>query len=88
MEAGAMDLPSIVTDINGSREIIENGVNGIIIPSKDTNSLYNAMCTMIENVDMRHNMASVSREMIGKRFEKGFVRKCLYDYYDEILKDC
>ena len=88
MEAGAMDLPSIVTDINGSREIIENGVNGIIIPSKDTNSLYNAMCTMIENVELRHNMASVSREMIGKRFEKGFVRKCLYDYYDEILKDC
>lgn len=88
MEAGAMDLPSIVTDINGSREIIENGVNGIIIPSKDTNSLYNAMCTMIENVELRHDMASVSREMIGKRFEKGFVRKCLYDYYDEILKDC
>ena len=44
--------------------------------------------TMIENVELRHNMASVSREMIGKRFEKGFVRKCLYDYYDEILKDC
>ena len=38
-----MDLPCIVTDINGSREIIENGVNGLIIPSKSTESLYQAM---------------------------------------------
>lgn len=88
MEAGAMDLPSIVTDINGSREIIENGVNGIIIPPKNVDALYEAMLKMVDNVDMRHDMASVSREMIGKRFEKGFVRKCLYDYYYEILKDC
>ena len=32
LEAGAMGLPCIVTDINGSREIIQNGVNGMIVP--------------------------------------------------------
>lgn len=88
MEAGAMELPSIVTDINGSREIIENGINGIIIPSKNVDALYDAMLKMVDNEDMRHTMANVSRKMIGERFEKGFVRKCLYDYYDDILKDC
>ena len=88
MEAEAMAPPSIVTDIKGSREIIVNDVNGIIIPPKNVDALYEAMLKMVDNVDMRHDMASVSREMIGKRFEKGFVRKCLYDYYDEILKDC
>ena len=41
MEAGAMDLPCIVTDINGSREIIIHGKNGVIIPSKDEYALYN-----------------------------------------------
>lgn len=43
MQAGAMGLPSIVTDINGCNEIIEEGTNGIIIPPKDVIALKNAM---------------------------------------------
>lgn len=85
MEAGAFDLPSIVTDINGSREIIENGVNGVIVPPQNADALYGAMVKMIEDADARRRMASVAREMIGDRFERNFVRKCLYDYYDEII---
>lgn len=85
IEAGAMGLPSIVTDINGSREIIENEKNGLIIPSKDANSLYDAMKRMVEDGPMRQRMASVSRSMIASRFEQSFVRKCLYDFYDEIM---
>ena len=85
IEAGAMGLPSIVTDINGSREIIENEKNGLIIPSKDANALYDAMKRMVEDGPMRQRMASVSRSMIANRFEQSFVRKCLYDFYDEIM---
>lgn len=85
IEAGAMGLPSIVTDINGSREIIENEKNGLIIPSKDANALYDAMKRMVEDGPMRQRMASVSRSMIASRFEQSFVRKCLYDFYDEIM---
>src|SRR5205823_15089663 len=40
MQAGCMDLPSIVTDINGCNEIIENGKNGLVIPVKDPAALY------------------------------------------------
>ena len=40
IEAGAMGLPQIVTDINGSKEIIVNEENGIIIPPKNENALY------------------------------------------------
>lgn len=85
IEAGAMGLPSIVTDINGSREIIENEKNGLIIPSKDANALHDAMKRMVEDGPMRQRMASVSRSMIASRFEQSFVRKCLYDFYDEIM---
>ena len=84
MEAGAMDLPCIVTDINGSREIIENGKNGVIIPSKNADILYRAMKEMVENEEVRTCYASNARKMIAERFEQGFVRKCLYDFYEEI----
>lgn len=84
MEAGAMGLPSIVTDINGSREIIMDGKNGVIIPSKDVEALYNAMEEMITNSDKTKEYADNAREMIASRFERGFVCKCLYDFYEEI----
>ena len=86
LEAGAMGLPSIVTDINGSREIIEHGKNGVIIPSKDANALYHAMEQMYLEKQETLAMAENARPMIAERFEQSFVQKCLYEFYDEIMK--
>ena len=86
IEAGAMGLPSIVTDINGSREIIMNGVNGVIIPSHSVESLYEAMKYVINYPDEVKRMANSSRSLIASRYEQGFVQQCLIDYYKEILK--
>jgi glycosyltransferase involved in cell wall biosynthesis len=86
MEAGAMGLPSLVTNINGSREIIEQGVNGLIIPSKDVDALYHAMLQIIERPEETKRMAEAARPIIAERYEQSFVRQCLYDFYDEITK--
>ena len=87
IEAGAMGLPSIVTDINGSREIIINGENGIIVPPQDAEALYQAMKRFVEDDKMVKALAANARELIASRFEQGFVHKCLYDFYHEVLKD-
>jgi len=85
MEAGAMGLPSIVTDINGAREIIINGENGVIVPSKDAEALFKAMLNMLQNKTERERMAGNARHLIETRYEQGFVRRCLYDFYKEVL---
>ena len=85
IEAGAMGLPSIVTDINGSREIIIQGENGVIVPPRDADALYKAMLDMVKDRNRRERMAGNARKMIVSRYEQGYVRKCLYDYYDEVL---
>lgn len=85
LEAGAIGLPSIVTDINGSREIIENGKNGLIVPSKDSDALYNAMERMLTDNKLRETMKNNAREMIASRFEKNFVQKCQIDFYKEVM---
>ena len=85
MEAGAMGLPSIVTDINGSREIIIDGKNGVIIPSKDEGALYQAMRDMLLDVDRYKEYKINARPLIESRFEKGFVKQCLLDFYKETL---
>lgn len=85
LEAGAMGLPSIVTNINGSREIIVPGENGIIVPPQDAKALADAMSTMVRDTEPREHMAGNARKMVADRFEQGFVRKCLCDFYEEIL---
>ena len=86
LEAGAMGLPSIVTDINGSREIIVEGENGFIVPPRDEETLFQAMLEIVRNKKNREYMAGKARGMIASRFEQNFVQKCLLDFYDEILK--
>ena len=84
IEAGAMGLPSIVTDINGANEIIIPGQNGVIVPSHDANALYNAMLEMHDNDVMREQMASKARKLIVQRFDCHIVRKALYDFYNTL----
>ena len=87
IEAGAMGLPSIVTDINGSREIIKDGENGVIIPPRNEEALYQAMKWFVEHPDEIAAMAQNARPLIASRYEQGYVRQCLYDFYHEILNE-
>lgn len=85
LEAGAMGLPSIVTDINGSREIIIQDVNGLLVPSKNTGALYEAMKQMIEDPSTYEKMAANARPIIDSRFERSYVQGCLLEFYNKIL---
>jgi glycosyltransferase involved in cell wall biosynthesis len=61
LQAGAMGLPVIVSDVNGADEVVISGYNGIIIPRKNTDALYSAMAEMVSKPDLRHTMSSNSR---------------------------
>lgn len=82
LEAGSMGLPSIVTDINGCNEIIVEGENGIIIPPRDTNSLYAAMLRFIDRPDETKVMASKARQMIKEKYEHEEVVNALLEMYN------
>lgn len=86
LEAGAFGLPSIVTDINGSREIIVNGVNGLIVKPMSSEELLNAMRRFLTEPNEVKRMSLNCRKMIAERFEQSFVRKCQKEYYIEALK--
>lgn len=85
IEAGAMGLPSIVTDINGSREIVVEGRNGIVVPPRDTDTLHAAMHRMATDSAHRSSLTTHARTLISSRYDQTYVRRCLYDFYHEIL---
>ncbi len=87
LEAGALGLPCIVTDVNGSREIIKDGYNGLIVPSHDIDALFSAMKEMVDQPEKRGQMASVARNHIASHYEQGFVNRCQLEYYYSIIKE-
>lgn len=84
LEAGAMGLPSIVTDINGCNEVIEEGVNGVIIPTKNADALYNAMKYFLDNSKKVQEMAKSSRKVIQERFEQKDLWNALLNMYKSL----
>lgn len=70
MEAGAMGLFSIVTDINGSNEIIVDGENGFIIPPKSESLLYEVMERVATNREKICSLKEKNRSMIACRYEQ------------------
>lgn len=73
MQAGAMELYSIVTDINGCNEIVQDGINGTIVPPKDTTALYEAMKQVLIDKDKLALNKPLYRKMIKERFEREYI---------------
>lgn len=82
LQAGAMGLPSIVTNINGCNEIIQDGKNGKIIPPRDEDALYDAMKWFYEHQDDEvKEMAIRARPLIMERYEQHKVWNALLEEY-------
>ncbi|MBQ7856525.1 MAG: glycosyltransferase family 4 protein [Alistipes sp.] len=87
LQAGAMGLPVIVTDVNGSDEVIEQGVNGVIVPRRDAEALYGAMAQMAAERKRTAQMASVARKMVAERFDQRDVWAAIAQMYKRELGD-
>ena len=84
MQAGAMGLPTIATNINGCNEIIVDGLNGILIPYKNSSALEFAMSKIVNEKDYFLNLKSNSRQMITSRFEQNIIWESILKEYKSL----
>ena len=85
LQAGAMELPCIVTNISGCNEIIEEGKNGIIIPPKNKLAIANAMNFVIENKDKKEFFRKNARSMIESRYNQKLVWNAILKEYNSLI---
>ncbi|GJH39755.1 glycosyl transferase [Capnocytophaga sp. HP1101] len=85
LEAGAMELPCIVTNINGSNEIIINGKNGLIVPAKNAEVFEEAMEEILNNPLLYDQLKSNARTFITSRYEQQQVWEALLSEYTRLL---
>ena len=82
MQAGAMGLPSVVTNINGCNEIIIAGENGIIIPVKDKGALEESMRLLLKDTALTNKLKEKARRMIVNRYEQQLVWEAILKEYE------
>jgi glycosyltransferase involved in cell wall biosynthesis len=87
LQAGAMGLPSIVSDINGCNEIIKDEENGLIISVKDSEAIYKAMKRLIKNPELKNKLQNNARFMITELYEQHIVWKALLKEYQSLEKN-
>lgn len=87
LQAGAMGLPSIVTDINGCNEIVEDQKNGLIIPPKDEKALEKSMLKMVSDHKLYQMLQINARENIISKYSQAEVWQALHSEYINLLKE-
>lgn len=87
MQAGAMELPCVVSDINGCNEIIIEEENGLIIPSHDAVALYQAMKRMMEDKALYTHCQQNARPLIASRYKQEDVWQATLEMYRSLTGD-
>ena len=62
IEALAMGLPVITTDTPGCRVVVDHGLNGFMVPPRDSNTLYKAMLKLANDYELRKKLGKYSFE--------------------------
>lgn len=84
LQAGSMELPSIVTNINGCNEIVVQGENGVVIPVKNEEALFEAMQQLVHNVSFYMYLKGNTRAKIVHHYEQQVVWESLLEAYQKL----
>ena len=87
LQAGAMGLPSIVSDISGCNEIIEHEVNGLLVPKKNHQELQKTMEKILVTPNFLESLQKNARNRVAESFDKSLVWKELKKEYVKALNE-
>jgi glycosyltransferase involved in cell wall biosynthesis len=83
LEAAAMGKALITTDTVGCREVVDDRVNGLLVPVKDVEALAQAMVRLISNPAMRARMGKAGREKMQREFDERIVVEKTLQVYQQ-----
>jgi glycosyltransferase involved in cell wall biosynthesis len=85
IEAAAMALPLVLTDIRGCREVVRDGREGILVPARDRAALAGALVRLLEDPPLRARLGAGARARAEERFDERPVADRVVAAYRELL---
>ena len=87
IEAMATGIPVVATDIRGSRELVVNGVTGLLVPVRDYHKLAASIDILMSDVEMRKRMGDAGRKRAEEYYDERIVIKKQVDCMKVILAE-
>ena len=85
LEAAAMALPLVVSDIRGCREVVEAGRNGLLFPLKEVDSLVAAVESLIDDNPGRRRMGQAARRRVTENYTEEATSRRVAASYEKML---
>lgn len=85
VEAMAHGMPVVAFDISATREVVEDGVTGILVASRTSSELATAMCRLIADSDLRNRMAHQAAQHVREKFAIDGMAQCVEATYEKAI---
>jgi len=85
LEAASMSLPLITTDWPGCNEVVRDGVNGFMVPTREVESLARAVRRLVVDSALRERFGRASRKLAVSRFDLSVIAHQIDTLYHELL---
>jgi len=85
MQAACVNIPSIVSNINGCNEIIQDGSNGLVVEPKSVDALYYAMKRLESDRGLLSDLAAKSRHSVVEKYDREKFQKIILAEYQSFF---
>ena len=79
LEAMAVGRPIVTTDAPGCRETVVEGDNGLLVPPRNSEALYQALRRLTDDGDLRSRMAESSRRLVEAKYDVNEVNRAILE---------
>jgi glycosyltransferase involved in cell wall biosynthesis len=85
LEAAACGLPIVTTDVPGCRDVVTDGLNGLLVPVRNVPILADALETLLSDARLRQQMGTAGREIAVNKFGLDKVNEETLMIYERFL---
>lgn len=86
IEAGAMGLPTVASQVDGVPEVIIDGQTGLLVPARDGKVLIEPICRLLGDPKLRQEMGARAREFVHQKFAREVMAEGMERLYQRLLE--
>jgi glycosyltransferase involved in cell wall biosynthesis len=85
LEAASCGKPIVTTDAPGCRDVVTDGLNGLLVPPNDPPALAEALYRLLSDAELRDRMGKAGRHLVLDKFTNARVNPATFEVYRTIL---
>ena len=87
IEAGAMGLPTVATNVDGVPEVVQDGLTGLLVPVHDGAAIAAALCKLLADPAYRQGMGANAAEFVRRKFSREAMAEGMERLYLQLLEE-